>query len=172
MEYQVEHEFRRIAERLERLEHKIDALLNGLKILIVEESGENVAKSLTVTINGESMNQVLAVGETAQAAAQEWSGLNGTGAQLPLAGAISWVSSDPTVATIDPASGLITAVAPSKLDANNAPIPVNITATDAANSLSNPPGSASVTDSPLTAQSLTVTITPVAAAAPAVKTAS
>ena len=122
-----------------------------------------VAKSLTVKIGGQMGNTVLAVGKTAQATAHEWSGLAGAGTELPLAGAISWVSADPSVVTVDPASGLITAVAPSKLDANGAPIPVDITATDAANNLSNPAGDATITDTappPPTAQSLTVTVAP------------
>ena len=113
-----------------------------------------VAKSLIVKFGGIKMNLVLKVGQTTQATAHEFSGLNGSGTELPLAGAVSWVSDDPTVATVDPTSGLVSAIAPSKLDASNAPIPVNITATDAANNLS---GSSSVTDTPLSAQSLVVT---------------
>jgi hypothetical protein len=123
-----------------------------------------VAKSLTVTIGDTKMgNTVLAVGKTAQATAHEWSGLAGSGTELLLAGAISWVSADPTVVTVDPASGLITAVAPSKLDTTGAPIPVDVTATDAANGLSNPIGDATITDvapPPPKAQSLTVTVAP------------
>jgi len=106
------------------------------------------------------MNTVLAVGKTAQAAAHEFSGLNGTGTELALAGPITWVSEDPSVCTID-ATGLITAVAPSKLDAAGVPIPVNITATDTVLNLSNVRGDATITDSPLAAQSLTVSVTPI-----------
>jgi hypothetical protein len=142
----------RIADTLEEIEI---ILFDGLRLL--QDRLPQRAKSLVVKIGGKTVNQVLSVGQTAQATAHEFSGPNGTGSELPLAGAISWVSDDPTVATVDPASGLVTAVAASKLDASNQPIPVNITATDAANNLS---GSSSVTDQPLTAQSLTVTITP------------
>jgi hypothetical protein len=143
-----------------RLDRKLDVILAKLGILLNDEENEEqefVAKSLTVTIEGK-MNTVLTVGKTAQATAHEWSGLAGAGVELPLAGAISWVSADPTVATVDPASGLITAVGPSKKDATGAAIPVDITATDAANKLSNPLGDATVTDVALTAQSLTVTV--------------
>ena len=106
------------------------------------------------------MNTVLSVGKTAQAAAHEWSGLAGSGTELKLAGPITWASADPSVCTVD-ATGLITAVAPSKVDANGQPIPVDITATDTTLNLSNPKGDATITDSPLAAQSLTVSVTPI-----------
>jgi hypothetical protein len=143
---------------LRQIERKIDRII---RFLIAEEVEEHEARSLTVKIGGNTMNTVLTVGKTAQATAHEWSGLSGTGTELKLAGVISWVSADPTVVTVDPASGLVTAVAPSKLDATGAAIPVDITATDAANGLSNPKGDATVTDVALTAQSLTVTVAPI-----------
>lgn len=148
--------------------HRIEQLLEEIFIqdlILAEELREildfqerHTAKSLRVKINGGSMNTVLTVGQTGQATAHEFSGLNGTGSELPLAGKISWASSDSSVATVDPVSGVITAVAESKKDANGAPIPVDITGTDAANGLFNPPGDATVTDQPLKAASLTVSV--------------
>jgi hypothetical protein len=152
-------EIARLKKRIEWLERAMRLVMGELDFLAFEEAEEDlVAQSLTVTIDGGSMNTVLVVGKTAQATAHEWSGPAGAGTELPLAGAISWASTDPTVVTVDPASGLITAVAPSKKDASGAAIPVDITAKDAANGLSNPKGDATVTDTPLTAQSLTVSV--------------
>lgn len=120
------------------------------------------AKSLVVKIldskGNTLMPAVLQIGQTAQAVAQEFSGPNGSGSPLPLAGVIAWTSSDPTIATVDPASGLVTAVGAGQ---------ATITGTDPANGLS---GSDIVSDQPITAQSLVVTATATAgAAAPAVK---
>ncbi len=92
------------------------------------------------------MPATLQIGQTAQAVAQEFSGLNGTGVVLPNAGPINWASSDATIATVD-TSGLVTAVAAGT---------AIITGTDSVNGLS---GSDAVSDQPLTAQSLVVTIT-------------
>lgn len=156
-----QHEFWRLEHLLRRMERKLNAILEELDILIVEEAEENAVKSITVDIGGKShMNTVLNVGQTAQATAHGWSGLTGTGSELPLVGPVSFASDDPSVATVDPSSGLITAVGPSKLDSSNNPIPVNITATDAATGLSNPPGDATVTDAQITVASVTVTIAP------------
>lgn len=93
------------------------------------------------------MPATLQVGKTANSVYQEWSQPNGTGVKLAPAGAITFTSSDPTVATVDPNSGLVTAVAPGS---------VTITGSDAANGLS---ASDSVSDSPLTAQSATLVVT-------------
>ena len=93
------------------------------------------------------MPATLQVGQTATAVAQEWSGPNGTGVKLPPAGTITFASSDATIATVDASSGLVTAVAAGT---------ATITATDAANGLS---GSDVVSDTPLVAQSLTVSVT-------------
>lgn len=89
----------------------------------------------------------LLVGKTAQAVWQEFSGPNGTGDKLPPAGAVTYTSSDPAVATVDPSSGLVTAVAIGT---------ATITGTDAANSLT---ASDSVTDTEV-AQSATLTVVP------------
>lgn len=101
------------------------------------------------------MAKVLQVGQTAQAVFTEFSGLSGAGVALPPAGAIAFVSDDPTVATVDSSTGLVTAVAVSKKDANGAVIPVKITGTDQVNSLS---ASDFVSDTPVVAQSATLVI--------------
>jgi len=94
------------------------------------------------------MPATLVVGSTAVAVLHEFSGLNGTGAELAPIGPVSYVSSDPSVATVDAASGLITAVAAGT---------ATIVGTDAGNGLS---ASDSVSDTPLVAQSATLVITP------------
>lgn len=50
-------------------------------------------------------------GKGAQAVYQEWSGPNGTGTLVPPVGAVSYSSDNPAVATVDPASGAVVAVA-------------------------------------------------------------
>lgn len=94
------------------------------------------------------MPATLTVGQTATAVYQEWSGPNGTGSKLASAGPVAFTSSDPTIATVDPASGLVTAIAPGT---------ATITGTDATNGMS---ASDSVSDTPLKAQSATLVITP------------
>ena len=92
------------------------------------------------------MPATLTIGQTATAVFKEFSGPNGTGVVVAPVGAVTFVSSDPTIATVDPA-GIVTAVAAGA---------ATITATDAGNNLS---ASDSVSDTPLTAQSATLTIT-------------
>lgn len=94
------------------------------------------------------MPATLVVGKTATALLHEFDGLNGTGNELAPIGPVSYSSSDPTIATVDPSSGLVTAVAPGT---------VTITGTDAGNGLS---ASDSVSDSAVVAQSATLVITP------------
>jgi uncharacterized protein YjdB len=89
----------------------------------------------------------LAVGATATAVFKEFTGPNGTGAEIAPIGPVGFVSSNLTIATVDPASGLVTAVAPGT---------ATITATDAGNGLN---ASDSVSDSPLLAVSATLVIT-------------
>jgi hypothetical protein len=107
-----------------------------------------LSATLTVTTKGEkSMPATILVGKTGQAAYQEWSGPNGTGDKLPSAGPVTFSSSSPTVATVDPNSGLVTAVAVGT---------ATITGSDATNSLT---------------ASDTVTVTEVATSATLVVTA-
>lgn len=51
-------------------------------------------------------------GKGAQAVYQEFSGPNGTGQVVPPTGTVSYSSENTAIATVDPASGLCTAVAP------------------------------------------------------------
>ncbi len=58
---------------------------------------------------------------------QEWTGASGTGANVKPIGPVSFVSSDATIATVDPATGVGGGVAPGI---------ATITATDVGNGLS------------------------------------
>jgi Bacterial Ig-like domain (group 2) len=126
--------------------------------------GELASKALsaTLTIQNEKgvrlMPATLQVGQTANAVWQEFSGPNGTGSPLAPASPPTFTSSDPTIATVDPSSGLVTAIAPGT---------ATITGTDPGNGLT---ASDTVSDTPLVAQSATLVVTPTAAA-PAVKKA-
>jgi hypothetical protein len=73
----------------------------------------------------------LRVGQTANPVFQEWSGPNGTGDKLPPAGPVKYVSSDPTIVSVDENSGVATAVA-----APGGAAKATITATDATDGLS------------------------------------
>lgn len=94
------------------------------------------------------MPATLQVGQTATAVFTEFSGPNGTGVVVAPIGPVSFSSDHPEIATVDPTSGLVTAVAPGT---------ATITGTDAGNGLS---ASDSVSDQPLVAQSATLVITP------------
>src|SRR5579863_3978110 len=96
--------------------------------------------SATLTIRGDNMATIL-VGKTANSVWQEFSGPNGTGDKLPPAGAIAFTSSKPAVATVDPSSGLVTAVAVGT---------ATISGTDQANSLT-ASDTASVTETAVSA---------------------
>lgn len=93
------------------------------------------------------MPATLSIGQTGTAVYTEFSGLNGTGVALPAAGPVTFSSSDPSIATVDPTSGLVTAVAPGT---------AIITGADSANGLS---ASDAVSDQPITAQSAIVVVT-------------
>lgn len=75
----------------------------------------------------------------------EFSGANGTGIAVPPVGAVAFVSDNPAVCTVDPASGLLGYVSAGT---------ANITGADAGNSLT---ASGAVTVSAAVAQSATVT---------------
>ena len=87
--------------------------------------------SATLTFKGGKRVISILVGQTAAPAYQEWSGPNGTGDELPAAGAVTYQSSNPAVATVDPNSGIVTGVS-----ASGGSGTATITATDAANNLS------------------------------------
>lgn len=93
------------------------------------------------------MSATILVGGTASSLFQEWTGPSGTGTKVPNAGAIAYTSSDPTVATVDAASGVATGV--------NAGTAV-ITGTDSVNNLT---ASDTLTVNHPPAQSATETLT-------------
>ena len=119
--------------------------LHSIRVILTPR----LSATLHLHIKGEhsAMPATLLVGQTAQAVWQEFSGPNGTGDKLPPAGAITFTSSDPAVATVDPSSGLVTAVALGS---------ATISGTDAANSLT-ASDTVSVTEK---AQSATLTVVP------------
>lgn len=93
------------------------------------------------------MPATLAPGKTAVAVLHEFDGLNGTGNEVAPIGPVSYTSSDTTVATVDPSSGLVTAVAAGT---------ATITGTDAGNGLT---ASDTVSDTAVVAQSATLVLT-------------
>jgi hypothetical protein len=106
--------------------------LNGIRAILTPRL------SATLRIHAHShrgdhvMPATLLVGKTAQAVWQEFSGPNGTGDKLPPAGAVSFTSSDPSIATVDPSSGLITAVAMGTVTISGSDAANNLTASDTA----------------------------------------
>src|SRR5271166_1975549 len=111
--------------------------------------------SATLTFKGENdMALTLLPGQQGQAVFQEWSGPSGTGDKLMPAGAVSYVSDNTSVATVDPATGIVNAVALGT---------ANISGTDAANSLT----ASDVLTVAETAVSATLTLEPLTPAAAA-----
>jgi hypothetical protein len=138
--------FERRDKALEHIGHELHEIAHLLRRLVGKHA-ESATLTFTDSKGNPIMPATLAVGATATAVYQEWSGLNGTGAKLPSAGPVAFTSSDVTIATVDPASGLVTAVGPGT---------ATITGTDATNGLS---ASDVVSDTPLVAQSATVVVT-------------
>ena len=103
--------------------------------LVFKDSKGNTMANITVHINDAPSTAVFT----------EFSGANGTGIAVPPVGAVAFVSDNPAVCTVDPASGLLGYVSAGT---------ANITGTDAGNSLT---ASGAVTVSAAVAQSATVT---------------
>jgi len=141
------HEEARIANALERIATAFESLAASFKQAFA--SAQSATLTITDSKGNKLMPATIQVGQTAQAVYQEWSGLNGTGSKLAPAGPPTFTSSDPTIASVDPVTGLITAMGPGT---------ATITGTDSVNGLS---ASDSVSDTPLTAQSATLVITPI-----------
>src|SRR5580698_3846563 len=95
------------------------------------------------------MPATVVIGGTANSLFQEWTGPNGTGTVVPNAGAIAYTSSNPAVATVDPASGVATGVSAGT---------ATITGTDPANNLT-ASDTLTVNASTGTAVSATLTLT-------------
>lgn len=95
---------------------------------------------------GDHMAVTVPVGTTGTSLWQEWSGPAGTGSVLPTAGPVTYTSSDPTIVTVDPATGNWSSVAPGT---------ATITGVDNTNSLT---ASDMVSDTAIAAQSATLTV--------------
>ena len=125
--------------------HRIANCLCGILELLRRMT---TAHSATLTLRGITMPVTMQIGQTATAVLHEFTGPNGTGTELPPIGPVAYTSSDPSVASVDMASGVVTAVAPGT---------ATITGTDGGNSLS---ASDSVTVATPVAVSATLVITP------------
>src|SRR6266576_6189766 len=122
----------------------IAASLAGIRVILTPR----LSATLRLVHKGDHhMPATLLVGSTATAVWQEFSGPNGTGDKLPPAGAVTFSTSDGNIATVDPSSGLVTAVAIGS---------ATISGADAANSLT-ASDSVTVTE---TAQRATLTVVP------------
>lgn len=93
-----------------------------LRLFSIPQSGEEWKKNQS----GGTMPATINVGGTANSLFQEWTGPSGTGTIVPNAGAPAFVSDNPAVATVDPASGVATGVSAGT---------ANISATDPSNNL-------------------------------------
>jgi hypothetical protein len=138
---ELKHELNEV-EKLEKEELKLLRRAQSATLVILNDRGVII------------MPANLVVGQTAQAVYQEWSLPAGTGVKLPSAGPVAFATSDGAIATVDPVSGLVTAVAAGT---------VTITGSDATNGL-NASDTATVTG--IAAQSATLVITPNAAPTP------
>lgn len=132
-------------EPLEHIAKELHEIAHLLRHLLGKH-----AKFATLVIQDLKGNRLmpatLPVGKTATAVLHEF--VTAGGAEVAPIGPVGYVSSDPAIATVDPASGLITAVAAGV---------ATITGTDAGNSLS---ASDSVSDTPIAATVATLVITP------------
>jgi Bacterial Ig-like domain (group 2) len=102
-----------------------------------------------ILVGEKSMPATILVGATASSLFQEWTGPNGTGTVVPNAGAPAFTSSNTSVATVDPASGVVTGVAAGQ---------ATITGDDPANNLS-ASDTITVNAPSVTAVSATLTLT-------------
>lgn len=73
------------------------------------------------------MPATIDVGKTAHPVFQEFTGDNGSGDPIAPIGPVTYAGSDPTIATVDPSSGVATGVAAGS---------ITVTATDGGNGLS------------------------------------
>ena len=146
-------EIGQIEKTLRVIEHGILEIIHLLNrpqsaTLKLQTGGWNylVYGKLRVVIGG-SMPASIAIGGTASSLFQEWSGPNGTGTVLPNAGAPAFASDNTAVATVDPASGVVTGVSAGT---------ANISGTDSVNNLA---ASDVITVTAPAAQSATLTLT-------------
>ena len=138
-ESQAVFEMMRIAYSLEKIERTLHHAFGYrpatfARLKIQDEEGNTL------------MPATLAVGKTATALLQEY--VIAGGPAIPPIGPVTYASSAPAIATVDPVTGIVTAVAPGT---------AIITGTDAGNSLS---ASDTVSDTAPVATVATLTITP------------
>jgi len=86
------------------------------------------------------MPKTVAVGVVAQAVYQEFDGPSGTGNKVPNVQPTQFSSDTPAVATVDPASGAVTAVAPGTATISGVDPGTNISASDVLTVSAAPPG--------------------------------
>lgn len=142
-----EIEFVRIEETDEkRLLHKILEVLLDIRRELKPKVA-TFARLYFVDSKGyRLMPAQLAIGQTATAVLHEF--VSASGAEIAPIGAVTYTTSDATIATVDPNSGLVRAIAAGT---------ATITGTDAGNGLS---ASDSVSDQPLVATVASLVITP------------
>jgi hypothetical protein len=132
----IEHEIRRILRLLEQI----------LRLL---QPQPGIARSAVLTLNGDSMPLTVHVNDVpGMAIFVEFDGLNGTGNKVPPVGTVTFSSSNPATASVDPNTGSLAYVAAGT---------TTISATDAGNSLS---ASDTLTVIASTAVSATLTLVP------------
>ena len=136
--------------------HEIERLLRAILcdtneiVHLLKQKGDK-AKSAKLIIFDSKGNPIMPatvpVGGTFTAVLNEFTGLNGTGVPIAPIGPVTYSSSDDTIATVDPNTGAGVAVGPGV---------ATITGLDVGNGLS---ASDVVSDTPVVAQSATLTIT-------------
>ena len=90
----------------------------------------NLKANQPVLLGDKTMPATVIVGGTASPLFQEWTGPSGTGTVVPNAGAPAFTSSNPAVATVDPASGVATGVSAGTAVISGTDPANNLTASD------------------------------------------
>ena len=144
-----------IFKRFMKPNHSELAHINRQLHQIIELLGEVLrrlptkAQSATLTLNGETMPLTVHLNDApGQAVFTEFDGLNGTGNKVPPIGPVTFTSSSPATAIVDPNTGSLTYVAAGT---------TIITGTDAGNSLT---ASDTLTVTANVAVSATLTLVP------------
>lgn len=110
--------------------------------------------SATLTFGG-TMPANIQVGQTATATYLEWSGPNGTGTQEAPVGAVTYASDTPSVATVDPNTGIATGVAAGSANISGVDAGTGLTASDVLTVVAAPPPPPQSATLTLVANSLT-----------------
>src|SRR5882672_5515230 len=110
IELRMLREMRERQEKAHEEQRRCCKLLESMLLEILHILNRPQSATLKL-ISGGTMPATILVGGTATSLFQEWTGPNGTGTVVPNAGAPAFVSDNPAVATVDPASGVATGVA-------------------------------------------------------------